>query len=305
MPSQEPIDLTVRIDRWRYEMLRSLGSPDVVEELESHLLEALDRRLQKGIEPVVAFQECQMELGTPQSLEPQFSLVAKPQPWLPNRVFLGLWIAGMVLGLLVLMPLVAGPLIQHQTQNLGVHPNIALWLRIHVLSLLAGYWTIVAVGGLASWFLLARQMQPFSPGQLVSVRRWLARGHLVVLGFLTVGILMGMFWSSSVLGAYWTHNIKEYACLAICLSTLALLLWNQFRPVNPAHFAAATTLNVALALWTVFGPQFLQHGLIVYGASGVATALVAVMTLLLGAVSWLGFQPPRLMNFFSKQPPLA
>jgi|GEM_PF-4413894 len=305
MPSQEPIDLAVRIDRWRYEMLRSLGSPDVVEELESHLLEALDRRLQRGIEPVVAFQECQMELGTPQSLEPQFSLVAKPQPWLPNRVFLGLWIAGMALGLLVLMPLVAGPLIQHQTQNLGVHPNTALWLRIHVLSLMAGYWTIVALGGLAFWFLLARQMQPFSPGQLVSVRRWLARGHLVVLGFLTLGILMGMFWSSSVLGAYWSHDIKEYACLALWLSTLGIVLWGRIRQVAPAHFASAATLNVALATWTLFGPGFVLQGLHAYGESGIALALLAIITLLLGAVSFLGFQPARVMKFFSNSQPLV
>lgn len=303
MLSQEPLDLAVRIDRWRYEMLRSLGSSEVVEELESHLLEALDRRLQKGIEPIVALQECQMELGTPQSLEPQFALVAKPQPWLPNRLFLGLWIVGMALGLLVLVPLVAGPRIQHETQNLGVHASTALWLRIHVFSLLAGYWTIVALGGLASWFLLARQVQPISPGQLVSVRRWLVRGHLAVLVFLTVGLLTGMVWSASVLGAPWNHNIKEYACLTVCLSTLGVFLWSRLCPVTPAHFASATILNVALALWTFLGPQL--QGMHTYGESGLAISLLVVFSLILGAVSFLGFQPPRVMNFFSKQPPLA
>lgn len=246
-----------------------------------------------------------MELGTPQSLEPQFALVAKAQPWLPNRLFLGLWILGMALGLFVVVPLVASPRIQYETQNLGVHPSIALWLRLHVLSLMAGYWTMVALGGLACWFLLARQVQPISAGQLVAVKKWLERGHFAVLGFLTLGILTGMLWSYPVLGAYWNHDIKEYACLVVCLSTLGVLLWSRIRTVNPAHFAAAATLNVALALWTFFGPLFLLNGVHAYGESALLPSMLVVMTLLLGAVSWLGFQPARVLNIFSKQQPLA
>src|SRR5437588_713046 len=81
MPDRED-----RIREWKDRLSAAFaGSAEIVEELESHLREEMDRLVQGGQEWEAAFALAQAKLGRPADLAAEYARVAAPARWLPIR----------------------------------------------------------------------------------------------------------------------------------------------------------------------------------------------------------------------------
>ena len=88
-------DLNRSITDWRRHMADGgIKSPEVLDELESHLREGVERRMQSGATPERAFQEAAQQIGAAQDLKLEFGKISLPKPQL-SRTKLRRGCAGM------------------------------------------------------------------------------------------------------------------------------------------------------------------------------------------------------------------
>jgi len=88
-------DLNQFITEWRQQMAAGgIKSPKVLDELESHLREDVERRIQSGATPERAFQEAARQIGVADELKLEFGKISLPQPRM-NRTALRLGCGGM------------------------------------------------------------------------------------------------------------------------------------------------------------------------------------------------------------------
>lgn len=88
-------DLNQSITEWRRQMAAGgIKSPKVLDELESHLREDVERRIQSGAPLERAFQEATRQIGAAKDLKLEFGKISLPQPRL-NRTTMRLGCAGM------------------------------------------------------------------------------------------------------------------------------------------------------------------------------------------------------------------
>jgi hypothetical protein len=66
-------DLEQAIHQWKQEFAAALKSPEAIDELESHLREELERRLQSGQSPQQAFRDAVREIGEIDMLKSEFA----------------------------------------------------------------------------------------------------------------------------------------------------------------------------------------------------------------------------------------
>src|SRR4051794_16250609 len=79
-------DIDTQIQEWRRSVLAHLGDRgDVVDELEAHLRDDLDRRIRSGVAPEQAWADARAQLGDPRQLAGEFAKVSG-RAWLPARI---------------------------------------------------------------------------------------------------------------------------------------------------------------------------------------------------------------------------
>jgi hypothetical protein len=79
-------DLDLAISEWRRQMSADgIKSREVLDELESHLREDVERRMRAGATAEQAFREAVVQVGTAEQLRPEFRKVSKPQARLSRR----------------------------------------------------------------------------------------------------------------------------------------------------------------------------------------------------------------------------
>src|SRR6516225_6987315 len=84
-------ELESGIREWKRSLILAFGGPgEIVEELESHLREEIDRMRQAGHGPEAALAAAQAKLGRPVDLAAEYARVAPPARWLPIPVGLAL-----------------------------------------------------------------------------------------------------------------------------------------------------------------------------------------------------------------------
>ena len=111
-------DITI----WRQQMFAAgINSDKVLDELESHLREDIERRIRSGANAAGVFQIAVNQFGEPQSLKGEFEKV-KERKYMKRSVMIGVGIVGVLVGMALVMPAVA------QYRHEGVMRNGEPWL---------------------------------------------------------------------------------------------------------------------------------------------------------------------------------
>jgi hypothetical protein len=246
-------DIDTQIQEWRRTVSAHFGDgADVVDELEAHLRDDLDRRVRAGVSPEQAFADACAQLGEARQLAGEFAKVSG-RPWLPA------WIAASAV---IAASLFAAVWVAIGLRNGHRGPLLAF----HVVTVTAGYGTVFAVGGLSVWSLLARAR----PGWWDSRRARAFRRSVLMLsafGLLltAVGVALGAVWARDHLGRYWGWDLREIGGLAV-LTSSGLSLWaalrGRFRATarqTDAVMLAGILGNIIVSLsW--FGPPLVEPG---------------------------------------------
>jgi hypothetical protein len=242
-------DIDTQIQEWRRTVSVHFGDRgDVVDELEAHLRDDLDRRIRSGVAPEQAWADACAQLGDTRQLAGEFAKVSG-RAWLPA------WIAAIVV---IATGVSVGVWVGIRLRNGRGDPLLAS----HVVTLATGYVTVFAAGGLSVWSLLTRTRAGW---RALAFRRAVLTLSAIGLPLTAVGVALGAVWARDHLGRYWGWDLREIGGLAV-LTSSALSLWaalsGRFRATG--RRADAVTLagiagNIIVSLsW--FGPPLVEAG---------------------------------------------
>src|SRR5215217_5216675 len=130
-------DLESHIRGWRSDLAAAIGNaPEPLDELESHLRDDIDRRIQLGADAQSAFEAARAQLGEAGRLAQEFAKTSDRR-WIPG------WIAiGAVAAVVLLSAIWA---------TAGASRGKGPLLAWHVITVTGGYVAVLAVGMLAAW----------------------------------------------------------------------------------------------------------------------------------------------------------
>lgn len=240
------------VARWRESVAPYFHDrEEVLDELESHLLDAIDRLTNAGSSPDEAVRLASERLGMPESIAAEFSKVPpRVTPWLPVRV---VGVAGLALTALVLWPL---------TSRLFAGGVDSL-LAAHTGAVLLGYVATFAVGVLGACFLVSRLVAVPDSGRQRYLRRallWLSALAALLTGG---GVAAGVFCPFAKTG--WCYGLSTHE-----VAGLAVLFWDFLL----LAVCLACRPGRMMVLLTVLGTA--GTALVVFGWFGVVPALLAL-----------------------------
>lgn len=208
------------------------GREEVLDELESHLREEVDRQLADGATAEDAVSAATCKLGDPRALATEFARVpAAPAPWLPVRLT---WATAAGLAVAMAWPL-APRLAEGGERSL---------LAAHMGAVMLGYVGTLLVGLLSACYLVARLFREPRAGQRTTLRRAtlaLSAGAAALTG---AGILLGAWCPFEKSGWCFGLDTRE-------VGGLTILAWNLvtvvcfWRGRHSDEVLAAVLLGVA------------------------------------------------------------
>ncbi len=99
--------LDAKIREWRSRMAAGgIKSPAVLDELESHLREDIERRGCSGADVAQSFEKAVAQFGEPQALKAEFDQI-KERKYMKRGVMIGAGIVGVMVGMALVMPAMA------------------------------------------------------------------------------------------------------------------------------------------------------------------------------------------------------
>jgi hypothetical protein len=237
-------DLERRIAHWRRALATATGGHDeVVQELESHLREEMQRLREAGHSEEEALELAAVRLGSPADLAAEFAKLAPPAPapWLPVRLaaFAAVALAAGLAGYLAAR-LQAG--------------RSTLLLASHTWAVTLGYTATFLAGALTVCYVLARSWHDLAPGQV----RSLARSASVLAAWAAVltagGMVLSGWWAQENLGRAWDWDAREIgAALVLAWDLLLVALWWRGGSNEHAGVMMGLVGNVVVSFaW--FGP---------------------------------------------------
>jgi hypothetical protein len=232
-------DLEQRIQQWRRTQAQALASrPEVIDELESHLREEVQRLLQAGQTPELAWETALRRLGGPQQLAAEFDKLppAGSAFWLPARLVL--------ISQIVLSVCLAGVVLMMLKQG-KTRPLLAA----HVYAVSIGYTTTFAVGLMAVWSILTRAISGWDARRTEAVRATAWKLTLAGLVLTGMGVALGCWWARDNLGRYWGWDPKEVGALGVLAWYGLMLLCLRWRPLSErAGMLMGVVGNVVVSL---------------------------------------------------------
>jgi hypothetical protein len=187
--------------------------PDLIDELESHLRDAVQQLVREGHAEHEALTLAMSRLGSPEALAAEFAKVNPGACWLPVRVVLG---TGSVLAAGFIGFLLA------KFQD-GRFDQL---LTVHVIAVTLGYTATLLAGILSASYVLARPFRDLNPGQIRSVARSLGILTWVAAMGTALGIVLGTCWAKDHLGRYWAWDAVEIgAALILVWDVVMIVFW--------------------------------------------------------------------------------
>src|SRR5258706_6996003 len=145
-------DLESQIRGWRSELAAAMGNvPEPLDELESHLRDDIDRRIQLGADAQSAFEAARAQLGEAARLAQEFAKTSDRR-WIPR------WIA---IGTVAAAVLLSAIWATARASSGKVGPLMA-W---HVITIVGGYVAVLAVGMLPARSAFSSTILPRSPAR--------------------------------------------------------------------------------------------------------------------------------------------
>jgi Cytochrome C assembly protein len=247
-------DLNRAISEWRESMAsRGIKSGEALDELESHLRDLVEEKLQAGFEGQEAFKVAVEQLGTSADLAAEFKKV-QPEVWLPTRIAKAL-----VLFVVIFMGLMLSRRLQSGRMD--------LLLASHVLAVTVGYLTTFVIGGLGICYVCVRWVKQVSPVHLKSISRTTFRLTSLAMVSTAVGVVLGAIWANDHSGRYWGWDAREVGGLAV-LGWLILGFAIQRCAVGTHPTMMLTIVGDIVVALAWFAPNLLGNGLKSYGEVG-------------------------------------
>lgn len=109
---------------WRRQMVAAgIKRADILDELESHLRDDVERRIQSGADTAQLFQKALAQFGQPHLLKAEFKKVQnRERQYMKRGLIISAGIIGILVGMALVMPAVA------QYRQLGAMRNEEPWL---------------------------------------------------------------------------------------------------------------------------------------------------------------------------------
>jgi hypothetical protein len=273
-------ELETRIREWKRSMAIALGSSgEILEELESHLREEIDRLTQAGHAPDAALTAAQAKLGRPVDLAAEYARAAPPARWRP--ISMGLTLLVLLFGYFTWMFVVP-----------GFQPGGDVLLVLHVAAVVAGYAAGFYAGLLGICYVGCWLIRPIGLGQRRSLGRTLFGANAGAALLLLLGMVLGGVWAHDRWGHAWNNDPREIGTLIPLLwfTTLTAMLWTV--PQKQHLWILLSVVAISVSVWGWFGPSLLSLQLHSYGLNTTLLYLVVVCTAVPLAVALLGLLPP-------------
>jgi hypothetical protein len=234
-------DLEKQIAEWRRKVAKTVGHREnVLDELEAHLREEIERSVSAGSAPEDAFQSASDKIGVPAAVGSEFQKLALGwrAQWMPvklARIFV------------IFLALLLGAYLIY---NLG---GARLLLASHVASVTLGFVLVFVIGALAMCYVGARLLRPPGPTHEYLLLRTMLQfaGLAAILSI--IGIVLAMFWAKANWGRYWAWDAKEVGALLVVGSALVTLAVGWLRPASPRALAFAGIVGNVCTAWGWFG----------------------------------------------------
>jgi cytochrome c assembly protein len=213
------LDWEQRIAQWRQALAQKLGpDPEILDELESHLRDEIDRLVRQGQVREEAVLSAIAKIGPPEKLAQEFARVARP--WWPIRIVL----SGTLLAAAGALALVGFRFGQGGDRL----------LLVHVAAVTVGYLLSYGIGMLAVCYALRRMVRDLAAGQRLSWTRALTHMTLLAFIFTAIGFALGGTWAHAHLGHFWNWDPREIGAVLTMLWQAILLgsAWRWTRRVR-------------------------------------------------------------------------
>ncbi len=207
-------EVKTRIREWKRSLAIAFGgSGEVIEELESHLREEIDRLTLAGHAPDAALAAAQAKLGLPVDLAAEYARAVPPARWLPIPVGLALLV--LLFGYFSWVFVVPG-FLQGGNALLG----------LHVATIVAGYLVGFYAGLLGICYVVCWLSRPIGLGQRRSLGQTLLLANAGAALLLLVGMVLGALFMLNLLLATWRlpPGTPAWRYLGNQLETIPLLL---------------------------------------------------------------------------------
>src|SRR5688572_20205971 len=188
-------DLEKQIAEWRRTVAKASGHrEELLDELEAHLRDEIDRSRRGGASPDDAFQAAVSKLGAPSALAAEFDklLHTRRAQWLPVKLARIFCIVAAVLLPVLLLP--------------SIGEKKGLLLACHVVCVTLGYGAMFIIGGLANCYVCAQWLGAPGPTQQYSLRRAIYRFAQGAAILTAIGTILGMFWAKGHWDRYWAWD---------------------------------------------------------------------------------------------------
>ena len=233
-------DLEKQITEWRRKVAKTVGHREnVLDELEAHLREEIERSVSAGSAPEDAFQSACDKIGVPTAVGSEFQKLALGwrAHWMPVKVarvfviFLALFLGAALI------------------YNLGTRPLLAG----HVVSVTLGYVLMFVIGALAMCYVGARLVRPPGPThEYLLLRTTLQFAWLAVI-LTAIAVVLGMVWAKANMGRYWAWDAKEVGAVMVMGSALITLAVGWLRPTSLHALAFTGIVGNLCTAWGWFG----------------------------------------------------
>ena len=264
-------DLEQRLAAWRQTLAADAAfSVEVIDELESHLRDDIQRLVLAGESEERALELGLARLGPPRALGAEFAKVARERSarWLPVYLAHGLMIA------------LAASLIVYFSFGKGARGQQAsLLLASHVIAVTIGYSATFVIGGLAVCYVVARSFRPLKAEQARALTRAVVILAGIALASTLIGVFLGGIWARDRLGRFWAWDPKETGAALVLAWDAAMILvwWRRPTAIHAALLLAFVGNIVVTAAW--FGPNLIDVGLHSYGSPAPTVITLTVFVL--------------------------
>lgn len=208
-------NLEQEIRRWRRTMSARLPlHREAINELESHLRDAVQTQCQTGSSPDEAWRLAVTRLGTPETIAAEYGKLSVHAFWLwtPAKVVLGVFLL-----FVALIAWVIG-------SRLLVGKADAL-LATHVFAITTGYGAVIAVGLIAAWSALSRAFRGWSQIETEVLGTTMRYATAAASVLTIVGVLLGSVWAREHMGRYWGWDPQEIGAAAVLAWSALVLGW--------------------------------------------------------------------------------
>lgn len=261
------------IEMWRKGMPARL-SEETIDELESHLRDAVAELRQSGLTEEEAFERAVRELGSPSGLAREFEKMEQGM-WLPIKFAIGVELLGVAAGVVTLI------------LNID-SPGIRFLLASHIVLVTLGYSTTFLIGALGICFVCQRSFSGFPRQRLRAIARATSAFGCVAAMMTIAAVVLGSFWANASWGRYWGWDIKEVGGLAVILWQLTFVSAHWFVRRNEQLLVLISIFGNGVVAMAWFGSNLLS-GTQASGTLGWVGLVIALA--INGALFIAGFAP--------------